>query len=144
MTKSKFNYKSKCLKLCALLLFPSALFGGAVLSTSALNEKASVIAEGYTEPSSKPVTIENPSFTKGNKPYASGTSLSGWDPIEKESKATGMIIDVGSGITEGEEETTNDTFGKHKGTYMLQENPECKDPKDTRILMINREKLPNP
>lgn len=137
MTKTKFNNKSKCLKLGALLMFPMALFGGVTLSQSALNERADALSAGYANSHNASVTLTNDSFQNGNKPYTSGTSLSGWNAIETNSRATGMIIDVGSGeMSEGESGTTA-TFSKYKDTYMLNSNPECKDSSDSRVLMIN-------
>lgn len=137
MTKSKINSKSKCLKLGALLLFPMALFGGVSLSKSALDDKAKALSSNYVKSYNESVSVENSSFENGNKPYTSGNSLSSWSAIETESKATGMLIDVGSGeMSEGEDGLTA-TFSKYKDTYMLNANPECKDSGDTRILMIN-------
>ncbi len=137
MTKSKINCKSKCLKLCALLMFPMALFGGVSLSKASLDEKASALSTGYFTSYNEPVSVENPSFKNGNKPYATGASLSGWDAIETESRATGMLIDVGSGEMSESENGATATFSRYKDTYMLTANPECKDSDDTRILMIN-------
>ena len=137
MTKSKINSKSKCLKLGALLLFPVALFGGVTLSKSALDEKAEALSAGYVKSYNEAVSVQNSSFEIGNKPYTSGNPLSNWSAIETESKATGMLIDVGSGqMSEGENGLTA-TFSKYKDTYMLNANPECKDSGDTRVLMIN-------
>lgn len=137
MTKNKYFKNSKCLKLCALLLFPASLFGGISLSKSALDQKANALSTGYINSYNETVSLENSSFAKGGGVYTSGTNLSGWSAIETESGATGMLIDVGSGeITDGDK-TTTATFSKYKNTYMLIENPECKDDSDTRILMIN-------
>ena len=137
MTKNKFNSKNKCLKLSSVLLFPIALFGGMTLSTANLDKKAEALSNGYVKSYNEEVSVENSSFQNGNKPYTSGTTLSSWSAIETESRATGMLIDVGSGeMSEGEEGSTA-TFSRYKDTYMLNANPECKDSSDTRILMIN-------
>ncbi|MBO5021895.1 MAG: hypothetical protein J6C53_00230 [Clostridia bacterium] len=131
---TKFKDNSKCLKLSAVLLFPMALFGGISLSQAPLAKKAEALS--YATSHNEEVELENDSFQNGRTPYASGT-LSSWSAIESESRATGMIIDVGSGqMSEGENGETA-TFSKYKDTYMLLSNPECKDTSDTRVLMIN-------
>lgn len=137
MTKSKFNNKSKCLKLGALLLFPMALFGGVSLAKPALDEKANALSAGYIKSHNASITLENSSFEKGSGYYTNESSISGWKAIETQSKAKGMIIDVGSGQTSEGEDGTTATFSKYKDTYMLNSNPECKDNSDSRILMIN-------
>lgn len=134
MTKIKFNDKTKLLKVSAVLLFPVSLFGGITLSNTTLGEKAEALSSNYVTSYNENVNLDNASFQNGTKPYASGT-LSNWSAIESESKATGMIIDVGSGETSDGSSTA--TFSRYKDTYMLSANPECKDSDDTRILMIN-------
>lgn len=62
-------------------------------------------------------------------------TLSGWNAIEEASKASGMLIDVGSG-TSTDENGANSTFSKNQSVYMLKSNPGVSG-KDNRILMIN-------
>lgn len=126
---------NKYLKMTAGFLFPFALFSGgmAINQTNTLASENSEIAYYYHES----VNLTNSDFTQGSKPYLKGDSLSGWTAIESDSRATGMLIDVGSGEnTDDNNETT--TFAKNKDNYMLSDNPGSNGTSsDTRILMIN-------
>ena len=128
MIKSNSVKKHKLLKLCMAFLFPFSLFGGLALTTVNQNAYADYVAQ-YEES----VTVTNSSFTQGSIASASN-SLTGWTAIETYSKASGMIVDVGSGTNSDDSE--NSTFSRYQSTYMLQENPRANG-SDTRILMIN-------
>lgn len=129
MIKTKSKTNRKLLKLAVAFLFPLSLFGGAALSHSSYADSVNYVYS-YEES----VSVTNSSFTSGATPYASGNSLSGWSAIETESKATGMIINVGSGTNSDNSENT--TFSRYQETYMLNSNPGAKG-SDQRILMIN-------
>lgn len=132
MTKKRNKSNSKYLKLCAIFMFPFALFGGVALAKTPNVEAA----ETYVRYKHEILSITNSSFVQGGTPFVKGDSLSGWNAIETESRATGMLIDVGSGSNteEGNDETT--TFSKNKEEYMLSQNPGAHG-NDSRILMIN-------
>lgn len=130
MIKSKNKNKNKCLKLCVAFLFPFSLFGGLAL-TNISSDASNVDYIYYHE---EGVSLSNSSFTEGSTPYATGNSLSSWNAIESDSKASGMLIDVGSGSNTNNED--NPTFSRYQSTYMLNSNPGAKG-SDTRILMIN-------
>lgn len=136
--KSTKNY----LKMTATFLFPFVLFGGGIAlsnnKTIAESENVEYV-KGYHET----VSLTNSNFTQGNKPSHKGDSLSGWNAIETDSRATGMLIDVGSGVNTDEDSDETKTFASNKDTYMLTKNPGSNGPSgDTRILMINsKEKL---
>lgn len=131
MIKSKSKIKNNLLKLCVAFLFPFTLFGGLSLTQMSNAVNAADYVESYQEN----VTITNSSFTQGSFASASN-SLSGWSAIESSSKATGMFVDVGTGITT-DETGSNATFSKYRETYMLSKNPGARGNSDTRILMIN-------
>lgn len=102
------------------LLSPLAILGGLGLSQSGLTSADSTYYVDYRET----VEVTNGSFTQGASPYASG-NLTGWTLTNTESKAKGMIIDVGQ------------TFSQYQqNTYLLDENP-GKAGSDNKILMIN-------
>lgn len=133
--------KNKYLKMTAAFLFPFALFGGgmAISQNKTFAEDNSETAYYYHES----VSVTNSNFTQGSKPYQKGDSLSGWTAIESDSRATGMLIDVGSGENTDEDSDETTTFAKNKDNYMLSYNPGSNgSSSDTRILMINsKEKL---
>ncbi|MBO5394550.1 MAG: hypothetical protein J6A28_01425 [Clostridia bacterium] len=134
--KKTRNFTNKTfLKLAAFLCFPCALFGGAMVSapkTANAEQTSYSYSEGHREANN----VTNPSFVDGARPFASDNALTGWSVIEQ-TKAKGMIIDVGNKIESDDKEIENTTFSNHKDTYMLETNPETKDKNDTRILMIN-------
>lgn len=130
MVKNKITKKGKYLKLAAAFLFPLSLFGGIALKNSSAYADSSSYSYSYEES----VSVTNASFVNGATPYASGNSLSGWNAIETSSKATGMIINVGTG--ESSDDSENATFTRYQETYMLNSNPGAKGT-DQRILMIN-------
>ena len=132
MIKSKSKIKNNLLKLCVAFLFPFTLFGGLSLTTQMSN---AVNAADYVESYQENVSITNSSFTQGSFASASN-SLSGWSAIESSSNATGMFVDVGTGITT-DETGSNTTFSRYRETYMLSSNPGARGNSDTRILMIN-------
>lgn len=102
------------------LLSPLAVLGGLGLAQSGQALADSSYYVDYRET----VEVTNGSFTQGANPYASG-NLTGWTLTNTESKATGMIIDVGQ------------TFSQYQqNTYMLDENP-GRAGSDNKILMIN-------
>lgn len=132
MIKSKYKSKNKLLKLCVAFLFPFTLFGG--IAAVNMNTYAAS-SPGYVYYYEENISVTNSSFTEGSTPYATGNSLSGWNAIEEASKASGMLIDVGSG-TSTDENGANSTFSKNQSVYMLKSNPGVSG-KDNRILMIN-------
>lgn len=132
MIKTSKKHKNKLLKLCVAFLFPFSLFGGVMMSTQSYAVNTADYVYYYEEN----VDLTNSSFTQGSTPYASGNSLSGWEAIETESKATGMLIDVGSGSNSNPDDSSTSSFSKYQDTYMLQQNPGTKG-NDSRILMIN-------
>jgi len=140
MNKRNFT-KNKCLKMTAAFLFPFALFGGgmAISQNKTLADESIEYAYNYHET----VSITNSDFTQGSKPSLKGDTLSGWNAIETDSRATGMLIDVGSGENTDDDSDETTTFSKNKDNYMLINNPGSNGPSsDTRILMINsKEKL---
>ena len=133
--------KNKCLKMTAAFLFPFALFSGGM----ALSQSKTMAEENveYVYNYHEAETLSNSDFTQGSKPYQKGDSLSGWSAIETDSRASGMLIDVGSGENTGDENDETKTFSNNKDNYMLINNPGSNGPSsDTRILMINsKEKL---
>lgn len=131
MIKSKNNKKNTLLKLCVAFLFPFTLFGG--ISLSNISNASTTVS--YVESYQEDLTITNSSFTQGSFASASN-SLTGWSAIETSSKATGMFVDVGTGITT-DETGSNTTFAKYQKTYMLETNPGARGKNDTKILMIN-------
>ncbi len=135
MIKRKYTSKSKCLKLCALFLFPFALFGGVSLYKTA-TIGSSDAAESFVPSNVQSVAVTNANFQDGGRPFVKGDSLSGWNAIETENKATGMIIDVGQGENTGDSSET-ETFSKNSQEYMLSVNPGAHSSSDSRILMIN-------
>lgn len=138
MIKKRYSKNSNCLKLCALFLFPFALFGGISLS---LPNSSFAAEETQVKYYNEKVSVTNSNFEQGGTYFLKGDSLSGWNAIENESTATGMLIDVGQGTNteEGNNETT--TFSEHKDDYMLSTNPGSHG-NDNRILLINsKEKL---
>ncbi len=137
MIKKRYNSNSKCLKLCAIFLFPFALFGGIALTT---NNQTIASSESYVRYYNEKVNLTNSNFEQGATPFAKGDSLAGWNAIEKDSHATGMLIDVGRG-TNSDDSSETTTFSNNKDDYMLSANPGAHG-KDSRILMINsKEKL---
>ncbi len=120
--QKKYKRNLKPLSLGLVLLSPIALIGGIKLSSVSSNADTITLSD-YSES----INITNSSFTEGANPYASG-NVTGWKIIQTESKATGMIIDVGQ---------TFSTYQQH--TYLLDQNPVAigtnKD--DNKILMIN-------
>ncbi len=132
MIKKRYNSNSKCLKLCALFLFPFALFGGIALTT---NNHITRASEGYVRYYNEKVNLTNSNFEQGATPFTKGDSLSGWNVIEKDSHATGMLIDVGRG-TNSDDNSATTTFSKNQDEYMLSTNPGSHG-KDSRIMMIN-------
>lgn len=133
MIKKRYSTKSTILKLSAFLFFPFSLFGGIALSQSA---DATEATSNYVYSYSESVNLTNSSFTQGGSTYLKGNSLSGWNAIETDSQATGMLIDVGSGTNTEEGNNETITFSNNKDTYMLSENPGAHGD-DSRILMIN-------
>lgn len=133
--------KNKCLKMTATLLFPFALFGGG-MAISHKNAAANENVE-YRYNYHQVESLTNSDFTQGSKPYQKGDTLSGWSAIETDSRASGMLIDVGTGENTDEESDETTTFSKNKDNYMLINNPGSNgSSSDTRILMINsKEKL---
>ncbi len=133
MIKKRFNSNTKSLKLCAMFLFPFALFGGVCLST-----KTTTVAvdQPYVRYYNEKVELTNASFTQGAIPFTKGDSLSGWNVIEKENSATGMLIDVGRGSNTDDNNNETTTFSNNKEEYMLSSNPGFHG-EDSRILMIN-------
>lgn len=132
MIKTRKKHNNKLLKLCVAFLFPFSLFGGIMMA----NQSYAVNTADYVYYYEENVELTNSSFTQGSTPYASGNSLSGWEAIETESKATGMLIDVGSGSNSDPDDSSTNSFSKYQDTYMLQSNPGTKG-SDSRILMIN-------
>ena len=130
MIKSNSKTRRRLLKLCMAFLFPLALFSGIGVSYNPRNQ----VAADYVASYETTTTVTNSSFTQGSIASASN-SLTGWSAIETESKATGMIVDVGSG-TSSDPDTENQTFSIHQSTYMLEQNPGSNG-SDNRILMIN-------
>ncbi len=119
------NYKKRknfALKMCAMFMFPFSLFGGLCLYKSG---KASAITEtsGYH---SEIISVTNSDFTQGGSSYVSGNSLSGWNAIETESNARGMLISVDNVELEDVEDD-----------YYLPRNPEAFYKNDDRVMMIN-------
>lgn len=139
---NKYSVKNKCLKMTAAFLFPFALFGSgiALSQNEALADSENV---EYVYNYHESVNLTNSNFTQGSKPSQKGDSLSGWTAIETDSKATGMLIDVGSGENTDENSDETSTFADNKDNYMLNNNPGSNgSSSDTRILMINsKEKL---
>lgn len=130
MIKSNSNRKHKLLKLCMAFLFPFTLFGGIGLAYS--NQTAYA---DYSTSYEEAVTLTNSSFTQGSIASSSNT-LTGWTAIETYSKAAGMIVDVGTGVST-DPDAENATFAKYQQTtYHLETNPMASG-SDTRILMIN-------
>ncbi len=132
----KEKLKSKMLKLCAVFLFPVALF--APISLNHYHEEAqtsALEAANYIDAYQENVEIANSSFTQGSF-ASSSNNLSGWSAIETSSNATGMFVDVGTGTTT-DETGSNSTFSRYRATYMLETNPGKRGNNDTRILMIN-------
>lgn len=140
MNKRNFS-KNKCLKMTAAFLFPFALFSGGMVATQtkSVAEENSDYVYNYHEE----ISLTNSDFTQGSKPSLKGDSLSGWTAIETDSRATGMLIDVGSGVNTEEGNNETETFSKNKENYMLNNNPgSIGSSSDSRILMINsKEKL---
>ncbi len=137
MIKKRYKSNSKCLKLCAMFLFPFALFGGISLATG---NKVACASESYIRYYNEKVNLTNSNFEQGATPFTKGDSLAGWNAIEKDSHATGMLIDVGRG-TNTDDSTETTTFSNNKDDYMLVTNPGAHG-KDSRIMMINsKEKL---
>lgn len=132
MIKLKNKHKNNLLKLCLAFFLPFSLIGG----FSLLNVSHAVNTADYVYYYEENISITNSSFTQGSTPYASGNSLNGWNAIESDSKATGMIIDVGSGSNSNPDDSSTTSFSKHQDTYMLKNNPGSKG-NDSRILMIN-------
>ena len=122
------------MKLCVAFLFPFTLFGG--LAAGNMTADAASTTTSYVRSWEEKVTLTNSSFTEGGSTYLSGNSLSGWNAIEEQSRATGMLIDVGTG-TNTETSGANSTFSKNQDIYMLQNNPGTKNNSDSRIMMIN-------
>ena len=128
MTKTKNNSRHMALKVGAIMLCPLTFAGGIYFSNFADAESVS-----YVRDYNQSVSITNASFTSGATPYAEGNSLSGWNAIETQSTARGMIINVGSEDTSSSSSTT---FSKYQSEYGLLENPYASG-SDSRILMIN-------
>ncbi len=133
MIKKRYSKNSNCLKLCAMFLFPFALFGGIALTA----QKSSFAAEeAQVKYYSEKVDVTNSNFEQGGTYFLKGDSLSGWNAIETESTATGMLIDVGQGTNTEEGNNETSTFSDHKDDYMLSSNPGSHG-SDSRILLIN-------
>ena len=132
MIKTRKKLKNNILKVCVAFLFPFTFLGGVALTNQTTNATTVNSIPSYEES----VSVTNSSFESGSTPYATGNSLSGWNAIEEDSTATGMLIDVGSGTnsTPGDDSTTS--FSRYQDTYMLQANPGSSG-SDSRILMIN-------
>lgn len=122
MIKNYRKRKNLALKMCAMFMFPFSLFGGLCLYK---NGKASAITEtsGYH---SEIISVTNSDFTQGGSSYVSGNSLSGWNAIETESNARGMLISVNNVEIDDVEED-----------YFLPRNPEAFYKNDDRVMMIN-------
>lgn len=138
MNKRIFT-KNKCLKMTAAFLFPFALFGGgmAISQSKTLADSESI---EYRYNYHQEISLTNSKFQQGDKPYHkdNGSGLSGWNAIESDSNASGMLIDVGSGVNTDDESDETTTFANYKDTYMLSNNPGSNgESSDTRILMIN-------
>ncbi len=123
MIKNYKKRKNNALKMCAMFMFPFSLFGGLLLCNQS---KASAVNEttGYHIEN---VSVSNSDFTQGGSTYTSGNSLSGWNAIETDNKASGMLISVGNNVD-------NQDF---EDDYYLHHNPESFYKNDQRIMMIN-------
>ena len=111
----KEKLKSKMLKLCAVFIFPVALF--APISLNHYHEEAqtsALEAANYIDAYQENVEIANSSFTQGSF-ASSSNNLSGWSAIETSSNATGMFVDVGTGTTT-DETGSNSTFSRYRAT----------------------------
>lgn len=136
MIKRKIT-KNTSLKMAAAFLFPFAIFsGGIALSNQRTLAESTTL--NYATSHNESVSLTNSDFTQGSKPSQKGDSLVGWTAIETDSRATGMLIDVGSGENTDEDNDDTKTFASQKENYMLSKNPGSNGPSsDTRILMIN-------
>ncbi len=114
--------------MCAMFMFPFSLFGGLCIYK---NSNASALTEtsGYH---SEIISVTNSDFTQGGSSSVSGNSLSGWNAIETESKARGMLISVDNVDLEDVEDS-----------YFLPRNPEAFYKNDDRIMMINAKNSAN-
>lgn len=119
--KTKKNLKTKLLPLGFALALPIGIFGGACF-TQAPSMAAS--STSYVNDYLEEVTFTNSSFDEIAGTYVSGNSLSGWNAIDTSSRASGMIIDVGS------------SFNNYRNSYYLNSNP-SKSGSDNKIMMIN-------
>lgn len=121
--------KTQIIKTCALALIPAS-FATTMAGISAVQTAYADTTKSYVKSYQESVTISNASFTTASKPYSSGNEFTGWSAIERESKATGMIIDT------TDDETSSSAFSKYRETYNLVSNPGQMG-NDTRVLMIN-------
>ncbi len=117
------NTKKKLKTLCYAMALPLALVGGFVVTPSlATNAEDNVVT--FSHDHVEEVNISNNSFKSISGVYASGNSFTGWNAIDSSSRASGMIIDVGT------------SFSSYRNSYYLNNNPN-KSGSDDKILMIN-------